>query len=101
MKYKFEQLLNRSYEAIKKRGLITDETTISNFLEKINEESFEVIQEGVMYNHIYSMDECHYIEELIDLATVCFMQVMNLGYDPIEEFRKVVEKNESRANIQN
>ena len=38
-----------------------------------------------------------YMEEITDIATVCFMQVKHLGYDPIKEFEKIVLKNEKRA----
>lgn len=36
-------------------------------------------------------------EELTDLATVCIMQCKHLGYDFIEEFEKVLKKNQERA----
>lgn len=89
MKYKMEQLINRSYEAIKARGLIKDDTIESEFFLKMKEELIEISSSFG--------DEKHYIEECTDLATVCFMQIMHLGYNPIEEFEKCVLKNERRA----
>lgn len=84
-----KDLIERSYEAIKARGLIINETPKYEFLRKIDEEHREV--------HL-SITQDEYIEELIDLATVCFMQIRHLNCDVIKEFEKVVIKNEQRAN---
>jgi len=84
-----DQLINRSYSAIKGRGLITEDTIESDFFLKMKEELKEIADS---YGN-----EKHYVEECIDLATVCFMQVLHLGYNPIKEFEKVVLKNEKRA----
>lgn len=89
MKYRFEQLINRSYEAIKKRGLITKNTMQIDFCIKMDEELSEALSE-------ISENEKKYIEEVTDLATVCIMQIHHLGYDFIKEFEKVVIKNETR-----
>jgi NTP pyrophosphatase (non-canonical NTP hydrolase) len=90
MKYSYEQLLNRSYKAIQERGLITEKTHNLDFYEKAKEELYEI------------EDSLHYLvgdtdEEITDLMTVCAMWLMNRGKNPIEEFKKVVEKNEQRA----
>lgn len=84
-----KQLIERSYKAIRARGLITDSTQNSEFIAKMQEE----LQEATI-----AMFEDDYIEELTDLATVCIMQIRHLGYDFENEFEKVVLKNESRAN---
>ena len=90
MKYKFEQLINRSYQAIKERGLIKDDTSAEEFIDKCYEEMDEVSKA------VYVNDAC-YVEELTDLATVCIMQIHHMGYNFIDEFEKVVVKNEKRA----
>lgn len=93
-----EELIQRSYEAIKARGLINDNTDFLDFIEKLKEELIEVIDSETIYNlekTEYYLKK--YIEELIDLSTVCFMQIKHLGYNPIDEFEKVVIKNEKRA----
>lgn len=90
MKYKFEQLINRSYEAIKARGLITPSTKEIEFINKIHEE----LSELTLAYHNENKDR--YIEELTDLATVAIMQIHHLGYDFIKEFEKVIIKNEQR-----
>jgi len=92
MKYKMEQLINRSYEAIKARGLITDYTPDLEFRNKMIEEWQECVCAGNIG------DKESYISEVTDLATVCIMQIHHLGYNFINEFEKVVEKNEIRAN---
>jgi len=89
MKNDFESLLNRSYAAIEKRGLITHNTTESDFFLKMKEELSEVAD-------AFNEGKQRYVEECTDLATVCFMQIKHLGYDPIKEFEKVVIKNENR-----
>lgn len=86
-----QDLINRSYSAIVGRGLIKPDTQKAEFIMKLKEE----LQEAVTA-YLYE-DEERYIEELTDLATVCIMHIKNLGYDFIEEFEKVVLKNESRV----
>lgn len=96
-----KDLIQRSYEAIQARGLITDETTRYDFLEKIREELSEAEIECEHITHdLYRNIPKHkkrYIEEITDTMTVCLMQLKHLGCDPIEEFEKVVIKNEQRA----
>lgn len=88
-----KDLINRSYEAIKGRGLIRDSTIESEFFIKMKEELTEIAGS-------FSEGESRYIEEVTDLATVCIMQIHHLGYNFIEEFQKVVEKNEQRVQKQ-
>ena len=87
----FNKLIERSYLAIKERGLIKNDTIESEFYLKMKEELLEIC------NSFLESKE-RYIEECIDLATVCLMQVYHLGFDVSEQFIKVIEKNEKRAN---
>lgn len=91
MKYNFEQLINKSYQAIRNRRLITDRTNKADFIDKMEEELNEI---SLAY---LNQDKFNYIEECVDLATVCIMQVHHLGYNFVDEFRKVVKKNEKRV----
>ena len=76
-----KDLINRSYEAIKKRGLITKNTLKTQFVQKMFDECSEVDDE------LYDLNpESKYIEEVTDLATVCIMQIHHLGYDFEKEF---------------
>ena len=88
-----KDLISRSYAAILKRGKITDKTTKTEFNDKMFDEWLEVDTE------IYvNGAEKSYIEECVDLATVCIMQIHHLGYDFEKEFEKVVIKNETRKD---
>ena len=89
-----EELIKRSYSAIVKRGLINELTQPTEFIKKLHEEYYEVIEA-----YYTEFNNGRYIEELIDLATVCFMQIEHLGKNPIKEFEKGVIKNEKRAGI--
>ena len=82
------QLVNRSYAAIRARGLITDQTTNRNFQEKIAEELLESAR---------TKDSYKYACELIDTATVCLMNVKHLGFDVQQLMIEVIRKNEKRA----
>lgn len=93
MKQLYQQLLNRSFEAIESRGLINQNTTLDDFFDKIDEERDEVIRASD------ESDE-RLKEELNDLATVCQMCIMWLDGNPVEEFQKGILKNEARANEQ-
>lgn len=83
-----KELIERSYEAIKKRGLIDDFTTLDDFFDKIKEE----------YNEVMTADSNDELtEELADLATVCLTCIKFIGKDPVKEFEKVIIKNEKRS----
>jgi len=87
-----KELIERNYAATVKRGLINENTEVFIFLEKAEEELRECIDA-----YYYEGDD-RYAEELIDLASVCFNQIKNMGLDPIKEFEKVVIKNETRED---
>lgn len=84
-----KELIERSYQAIRNRGLINDNTHELEFLLKAKEELSECTE-------CFAHHE-KYIEELTDLATVCIMQIRHLGYDFEKEFEKVIIKYEKRA----
>lgn len=86
------KLINRSYQAVLDRGLIKAKTERGEFVSKMDEELNEIKEA-----YYKRMPQSRYIEELTDLATVCIMQIEHLGGDFIEEFEKVVLKNEDRA----
>jgi hypothetical protein len=83
-----KELIERSYKAIRDRGLIDENTNKYHFLLKMDDELSEVFDAK-------SFDE--FIHETTDLMTVCTMALTHFGFDPIKEFKKVVEKNEKRA----
>ena len=85
----FQDLIERSYTAIRKRGLIYDGIITDEFEKKMKEELKEIND---------TVNEMDYISEVTDLATVCIMQIKHLGYDFEKEFEKVVIKNETRKD---
>jgi hypothetical protein len=91
MKYRFEQLLNRSYKAIQKRGLITDETNLADFILKADEEINEIKKAYLKEGNVAVL------REIRQLMTVCAMAIMHSGLDPIKEFELEVLKNEHRS----
>lgn len=95
-----KKLIERSYKAIVGRGLITPTTYEIEFIRKLEEELDEVRHEFRMQSNpdweSYEKTD-KYIQELTDLATVAIMQIHHLGYNFINEFEKVVQKNEKRA----
>ena len=78
-------ITHRNYEATKRRGLITSETTRTDFWLKLIEEMNEFGQSDLK-------DE----KELADIALVCFAMAEHYGIDLIEEMRKKTEFNETR-----
>lgn len=93
-----EELIERSYSAIKGRGLITKETMIKDFVCKMIEEDAEFMNETLQITHGIQALSPNQLEELIDSITVRIMLLRHLGYDFIDWFREGVEKNEKRAN---
>ena len=87
-----EELINRAYQAIRKRGLITSKTTSFDFHMKISEEYNEYVHE-----RNFGSKERE-IEELIDFITAGIMYLKHSGYDFKKEFEKVVIKNETRKD---
>ena len=89
-----KDLIERSYQSIRKRGLINEDTTNSNFVEKMFDKCSEI--EDELYKH---NPESKYIEEVTELANVCILQIRHLGYDFESEFEKVIIKNENRSKV--
>lgn len=89
---KFDDLINRNYEAVIKRGQVNDDTLDYEFIEKMKSELDEIIE---AYNS-GSKEEVK--NETVDLASVCITFLTHRGYNFPEEFRiNVTEKNERRA----
>ena len=84
-----EQLINRNNQAIIKRGLITKDTTLDDYFDKLDEEVKEA-------KEAYNDDNL--AEELSDIKSVCDNILLAMKRNPIIEYEKVVLKNEKRAN---
>ncbi|WBC28418.1 hypothetical protein RPMD05_36 [Rhodobacteraceae phage LS06-2018-MD05] len=92
MKYKFEQLFNKHYEAIQKRGLITTLTKDYDFILKMDEELCEVADAKTKEERI---------KEAIDLMTVCSNFVIHNGGDLYQLLKENIEHQETRDSLIN
>lgn len=91
-----KHLLLRHYELIKRRGLITPETTIHHFIDKIEEEFYEV-------RNAYADDYAQSIEpsdrfwhEGMDLIMTIANAMQHYGVDFEEELKKNIKIQEGR-----
>lgn len=89
------ETLQRNYEAIVDRGLITPKTSLKAFKEKIIEEFKEVIEAITNYD---DQPNIHAIEELGDLINVCNNTLIFFGHNPEDVLKAIARKNEKRAN---
>ena len=83
-----KSIFHRNYQAVIKRGLINSETTQADFEAKMLDEMDEVV---------LATELSHKAEEIADVMAVCASYLIHMGYDPIEVFTQVTEKNERRA----
>ena len=91
IKQPLESVLQRNYDAVVSRGLISKNTLTYEFLEKLLEEVDEVKIELVMDN------KENLASELTDVLCVCSNWLIHKGFNPIELLIKNAEKNEKRG----
>ena len=84
-----KDLIERSYQSIRKRGKITNSTAKIEFIAKMYEELEEIEDHD---------SEEAYIKEVTDLAAVCINAVTHKGYDFKREFEKCVIHQETRKD---
>lgn len=84
---KLTEITRRNYQATRRRGLITDETTYDDFIAKMREEVDELDADS----------ETNAWSELADITLVCFAMAEHYGIDLIDEMRKKTEFNEVRS----
>ena len=87
-----KELILRHYIATRKRGLITNYTSLQNFLDKIEEEINEMHKADI-YDHVIDGDMA---QEALDVVGVIFNMLHHFDYDVEAEFRRNVEHQESR-----
>ena len=83
----------RGYKAVEGRGLIDENTTIQDFIDKMDEELKEIKLSlkdsgGEITDHV--------IEEITDLRAVCINATIWAERKPDVEYMKVIIKNENR-----
>ena len=85
-----DKLIKRSYDSIVSRGLITDDTTLKDFnnklIEEFNEAQFE-------YD---TQDLDKYFHELFDVVGVIFNMCYHNEIDIRSKFEEIIIKNENR-----
>lgn len=77
----FKEIIERNYNATVKRGKITSETTVKDFISKIIEENKELIESRLTHN---IFDE----KELSDIILVCTTMAKHYNID----IQKVLEE---------
>jgi len=85
-----KKLIDRHYEATRKRGLIDSDTDMNDFLGKLSEEVLEV-------NEAY--DDGRFsasISEVVDVVAVCLNTLHHFGYDFEAMYKLNVEHQENR-----
>ena len=87
-------LTKQHYNATVKRGKITADTTIPNFIKKMREEVQEV-HEGYYFNPI-TFDDDEMASELCDVIATAANCMIHLGYNVEAEFKKNIEKQVQR-----
>ena len=87
-----KDLIERSYNATRKRGKITADTDFYEFVEKMEEELAEIHES---YRHKKFV---HAIKETVELMAVCMNSLYHHGFDPIAEFEKCVIHQETRKD---
>ena len=94
-------LIERNYESIKNRGLITHHTTNKEFNDKLQEEIEEFNKEYSNHSGKYPASVLRITEEaaieLIDIALVIDNWLHHAGYDPIKLKEEKIKINEERA----
>ncbi len=88
----FSDLIERSYEAIRKRRKITVDTDMDDFIDKMQEETMEIVKAHCFGNFNDAM------KEIVDLMNVCICTLKHHGFNPIAEFEKCVIHNETRKD---
>ena len=86
------ELQAKGYNAVINRGCITSKTTPQEFIDKLKEELLEVL------TAFENNDFDNLVEEIADLRHTCDNFHIYLNLDPEKELKKVVLKNERRAN---
>lgn len=75
-----EDLVKRHFEATKSRGLITEQTQVIEFIEKMQEEDSEALIEMIQFMFIDDRKE-EMVQELIDKVMVPLNFLQHIGVD--------------------
>ena len=86
-----QEITDRNYLATVRRGLINKDTDFINFLEKIQEETYELEHSHFNYDQFNK-------SELADITLVCFSMAKHYGIDLIKVMEEKMLYNETRID---
>lgn len=86
-----QEIMQSNYEAVKNRGLIDDETTLPDFITKLQEEIGEFIK---------AKDDEQAAAELADVVGVCLNIASHYEIDLQKALEDMVGRNENRKAIE-
>jgi len=87
-----KELIEANYKSIVDRGFITPTTTLFEFLDKIDEEVYELNDEALK-----PRDKSNLPEELADVIMVCLNMAKHYNIDIEQEIKNKIEINKQRA----
>ena len=87
-----QELIGDNYQSIVDRGFITPNTTLFEFLDKLDEEVEELNKEALI-----SKEWSNLPEELADVILVCFNMAKHFDIDIEQELKNKIRINEYRA----
>ena len=94
-------LIKRNYDSIVKRGLISPDTSVFKFIDKIYEEIGELeeaVNEMSETNNIKQIHFDNINEELADVILTCLNMAKHFDIDIEAELKKKIEVNFKRCN---
>lgn len=92
-----KDLLLRHYIAVKQRGLISYNTSLDQFMEKLDEEYTELLNEYADYFDEQRSPDGDFIQESIDVVMVILNMLQHYDVDVAGEIRANVRHQESRV----
>lgn len=87
-----QKIIGDNYQSIVDRGFITPNTTLFEFLDKLEEEVEELNKEALI-----SKEWSNLPEELADVILVCFNMAKHFNIDIEQELKNKIRINEYRA----
>ena len=87
-----KEIIEANYKSIVDRGYITPTTTLFEFLDKIDEEVYELNDEALK-----PRDKSNLPEELADVIMVCLNMANHYNIDIEQEIKNKIEVNKQRA----
>lgn len=92
----FNEIVEQNYQAVKSRGLITNETDFYDFMEKLEEETKE-LGFAQLNKECSDVAKKHFESELIDCISVFLNMAKHYNINIIEGLKNNVDKNWERA----